>query len=1009
MMGALITIFRKLILGITPVLVAGCQVTAMDLEDARQVAVEFQPAAFQSPPRTISDIRSMIGDLQIVPANCKEHREIRQEELEFSMEELRNARNGADRQMAAYFLFYQVDFEIIAGQFDRAIEIIESAPRSLPEGLRRERRWMYHKLVEAQTKLGNRREASRAASHLRGVDSGIRRDTAGGWAQRQKIARASDARLANVKGDFSAAERLYRTALSSVLWEHDVVTLRADLARLLVRQGRFVEAEAVSREAIEVAVKWSMQDNLVIPQANLFNPYTGELLAVMAEAVVAQGRVDEADYLARTAINMFEVACADPQALGLIEARRSLISVLAVNQDWTGIIAEIEAARIDLASFKDLFDRIFGSNMNYVEALINTGAADRAVQILSTSAQTQSGDLQTTNVTQAELGGIMALALLEQGKGEQALELFKEIIPGLSGSSLENVNLARRERILGAYMHFLLSEQGQIAASTIELDIPNELLGIATTAHDGQVRKAISATSARMVVSNEDLASLIRQHQDATEGLKLLQQTLAYLSTSASNSISQLNDIRARVQAFRLALTALDDELGSRFPEYSSLINPQPLTESQIRSYLKAHQAIVVYHVLNNQTIVWAISPNGSMKWSQIDVSHSELSKMVSDLRKAVDPGSISTLDDIPELDTKLTHSLYQLLLMPVISELANATEVYIVADGPLGTLPFSMLTLSPDDLPRDRGLLFDRYRDVQWFAREKAITYLPAVISLQSIHRSRGAMSTDRQPFIGFGDPYFNQTQASNAAIEKNVQLAALPATRGFSIKLRSVPQTRSVDSAELGLLPRLPATDQELRSIATSLGADPEISVFTGKRANEMQIKGMKLDAVEVLMFATHGLIPGDLNGLDQPALALTAPEIANVEGDGLLTLGEILGLKLNADWVVLSACNTAAGDGEGAEAISGLGRAFFYAGARSLLVSNWPVHSNATAELTKTLFGLQAKDESMGRSRALQQTRLHMIDEAAETGSDGKPVFSYAHPIFWAPFTLIGDGGS
>lgn len=1006
MMGALIAIFRKLIFWIAPVLVASCQVTTMDLEDARQVAVEFQPAAFQSPPRTINDIRSMIGDLQTVPDDCKQQRQSRQEELEFSLEELIGARNTAEHRMAAYFLFNQVEFEIIAGQFDRAVEIIEPASRSLPNQLYLERAWLHHKLVEAQAKLGNRSEASDEASKLRRINY---LTSGSSWVARtERLVRASDARLANVMGDFSAAENLYRTALSSVLWEHDTVTLRADLARLLVRQGRFVEAEAVSREAIEVAVKWSMQDNFVISKTNTFNPYTGELLAVMAEAVVAQGRVVEADYLARTAINMFEVACADPQALGLVEARRSLISVLAVKEDWAGIITEIESARIGLEAFKDLFDRIFGANMNYAEALINTGAADRAIQILSISGKTQGNGFRTINVAQAELGGIMALALLQQGKGEQALILFKEIVPGLSGSPLENVDLARRERILSAYMHFLLSEQGQISASSIDLDIPNELLGIATTAHDGQVRKAISATSTRMAVSNEDLAKLIRQHQDASEGLKLLQQTLAHLSTTASNSIDQLNDIRDRVQSFRLAITALDKELSIRFPEYSSLINPQPLTESLIRSYLKTHQAIVVYHVLNNQTIVWAISPHGSMKWSQIDVSHSELTNMVADLRKAVDPGSISTLGDIPEFDTKLAHRLYQMLLMPVISELANATEVFFVADGPLGTLPFSMLTTSPDDLSRDSSILFDRYRDVQWFAREKAITYLPAIISLESINRSRGSTRTDRQAFIGFGDPYFNQTQADNAAIEKGIQMAGLPSTRGYPIKLRSVPQTRSIDSADLGLLPRLPATGQELRSIASSLGADPETSVFTGKQANEKQIKEMKLDAVEVLMFATHGLIPGDLNGLDQPALALTAPEVANIEGDGLLTLAEILGLKLNADWVVLSACNTAAGDGEGAEAVSGLGRAFFYAGARSLLVSNWPVYSKSTAELTKTLFSLQAQDESMGRSRALQQTRLQMIDEAAETSSDGKPIFAYAHPIFWAPFTLMGDGG-
>jgi CHAT domain-containing protein len=179
-------------------------------------------------------------------------------------------------------------------------------------------------------------------------------------------------------------------------------------------------------------------------------------------------------------------------------------------------------------------------------------------------------------------------------------------------------------------------------------------------------------------------------------------------------------------------------------------------------------------------------------------------------------------------------------------------------------------------------------------------------------------------------------------------------------------------------------------------------------GLRANEKTVKDMKLDDVRVLAFATHGLVSGDLNGLDQPALALSAPDVAGVDGDGLLTMGEILTLKLNAEWVVLSACNTASADGQGAEAISGLGRAFFYAGARSLLVSNWPVHSGATAELTTTLFRIQTQDAVSNRAWALQQTRLAMIETGAQKNQAGDPLFSYAHPIFWAPFTIVGDGG-
>lgn len=192
-------------------------------------------------------------------------------------------------------------------------------------------------------------------------------------------------------------------------------------------------------------------------------------------------------------------------------------------------------------------------------------------------------------------------------------------------------------------------------------------------------------------------------------------------------------------------------------------------------------------------------------------------------------------------------------------------------------------------------------------------------------------------------------------------------------------------------------------------ALKADLEKDVFTGEAASEKRVKSMDLSTRKIIVFATHGLVPGDLNGLTQPALALTSPLVTGGDDDGLLTMGEILGLRLDADWVVLSACNTASGAGAGAEVVSGLGRAFFYAGARALLVSNWPVHSPSAKDLTTHLFRRQAADGSLSRGEALRQSMLAMIDSGAYVDpATGEPLFAYAHPIFWAPFTLIGDGG-
>src|SRR5262249_54595358 len=215
---------------------------------------------------------------------------------------------------------------------------------------------------------------------------------------------------------------------------------------------------------------------------------------------------------------------------------------------------------------------------------------------------------------------------------------------------------------------------------------------------------------------------------------------------------------------------------------------------------------------------------------------------------------------------------------------------------------------------------------------------------------------------------------------------------------------------SSQLAKLPRLPETADEIRDLAGGRHAERVREVMLGARANEKAVKTLDLTRYRVVAFATHGLVPGDLDGLAQPALALSAPEVAHVDGNGLLTMDDILSLQLNADWVVLSACNTASGQGTGAEAISGLGRAFFYAGARALLVSHWPVETTSARALTTDLFRRQHADPGVNRAQALQQTMNWLIDQGMLVdAASGQAVFSYAHPIFWAPFTLIGDGSS
>ena len=347
-------------------------------------------------------------------------------------------------------------------------------------------------------------------------------------------------------------------------------------------------------------------------------------------------------------------------------------------------------------------------------------------------------------------------------------------------------------------------------------------------------------------------------------------------------------------------------------------------------------------------------------------------------------------------------------LLRPVEQAWKPAKSLVIVTNGALGLLPLSLLPTSPAEITRDDDPLFSSYRQVPWLARTHAVSLMPSAAALITM-RKLPAAGPGRSDLVGFGDPVFSPEDSEKASGELQTAVAGADnVTRGVPLRRRSSPQFEGVNTAELSMLPRLPDTADELKSIAEAMRADPGKALHLGKDANEQAVKSMDLSKVKVLAFATHGLVPGELDGLTQPALALTAPSIAGVAGDGLLTMEEILSLKLDADWVVLSACNTGAASGAGADAASGLGRAFFYAGSRALLVTNWSVHSESARELISGLFKRQAVDAKLTRSEALRQAMMALVDGPGYVGADGKTDFSYAHPLFWAPYSIIGDGG-
>ena len=317
--------------------------------------------------------------------------------------------------------------------------------------------------------------------------------------------------------------------------------------------------------------------------------------------------------------------------------------------------------------------------------------------------------------------------------------------------------------------------------------------------------------------------------------------------------------------------------------------------------------------------------------------------------------------------------------------------------------------------LREERALYLDaaNARAIHWLARDHALSVLPAVSSLKALRRvARPSAAT--LPMIGFANPLLDGPDARYAALAKSArdkQHCAQPKLQQIAALARvhrggAVPVAKAAGLADIAALKfqtPLPETTDELCAVARDLGADVR-ELRLGAAATEGTIKALSasgaLARYRIVHMATHGLLAGQLSARSEPGLILTPPATASAEDDGYLTASEIAGLKLDADWVILSACNTAAGGANGAEALSGLARAFFFAQARALLVSHWEVDTQATVRLITSSVKELTSDRSIGRAEALRRAMLAMIDQ-------GTP--AEAHPANWAPFVVVGEGGA
>jgi hypothetical protein len=311
-------------------------------------------------------------------------------------------------------------------------------------------------------------------------------------------------------------------------------------------------------------------------------------------------------------------------------------------------------------------------------------------------------------------------------------------------------------------------------------------------------------------------------------------------------------------------------------------------------------------------------------------------------------------------------------------------------------TLPPFWQRLFGGGLPDGSIIQVGAYRDAAWLVKRHAVTVLPSVANLNAL-RVSARNDPGTKPMIGFGDPVFARDQTAARAGQRTSTVKIAARTRAYS----EYWQGASVNRAKLAeALAPLPDSAEELKAVAAKLGA-PSSDIHLGRNATEANVKRLPLADYRVVYFATHGLVAGDVEGLGEPSLALTLPSEPSELDDGLLTASEVAQLELNADWVVLSACNTAAGDKPGAEALSGLARAFFYAGARALLVSHWRIDSKAATRLATSTFDIMSSKQTIGRAEALRRAMLAYLNDESDIWN--------SYPGFWGSFSLIGEGAA
>lgn len=753
----------------------------------------------------------------------------------------------------------------------------------------------------------------------------------------------------------------------SLTWSH----LR--MASVERQLGRMYEAERYTRQAIEVVEKYKMTRG----------DYAG-IYYSMADIRFFQSHFDDAINYVNRVIEINKKNQMHDASGPMIRAQHQLQNTYVAQGSWDKAIANFDA--IDLATTgNDAAKRLALNIQTRAVAYVQNGRGAAVEKIMERSVNYNTERYGPDHFFTGFTRGIYGLTLAAQtdpAKNTLALPELTHAINSITtnqglGDGFEDQGVRKmfRKLIFERYLS-LIGEQPTA-------DVANQAFIVADMIRSSSVQQAMNEAAVRSAAQTSGLGELVRRDQDAKQEMVAL---LAFLAQQSGESQekrleSVTAQMRARINEIEKDRANLRVDITRQFPEYEKLINPKPPSLTDVANGLAQGEAFISLMPTTEYVYVWAVSKTGSA-FHRANVSQVELQKLVVRLRKTLD---VAGATNLPKFDELASYELYTKLLKPIENVLAGATHMVFAPASELGQFPFGVLLTSPS---------IGSGSNNSWLVKQAAISHVASASAWSSLKLLAKAKSAP-ESLMAWADPAFDG-KSSAAAANTTRQVAF---TRSANADIEKEAPKASVMYSQITPLPE---TRDEVVAIAKSLGADASKDIVYGTAATRESVlavsKSGLLAKKRVVAFATHGLIAGDLPNLTQPALAMAANgKEANDPLSPLLTLADVLTLKLNADWVVLSACNTAAADGKAEEALSGLARGFFYAGSKSLLVTHWAVETNSAMALTTATFEHYTKNATAPKAESLRQAMLQV-----------QSIKGYEHPAFWAPYALVGDGG-